>query len=217
MELRKNEICERQIYEVLHSQKGHPLDVCVELIRIMSVAEHPYDLLRTVLEYSSPVGDLDNKNPTVTSLEAIERFVRWNFRYIVHYTRLLARKNISQDDFYQNLYKDLFTPGNGLIPDSEISKAMTLEILANHVRCVPYYQLSEEKNFSFEEFEESVNRIEEVLQIANHYLQRDFTTKTEAGIQFYRLMESIPEERDRIVFLSLLLGMVRSDAASDND
>ena len=215
MEQMKIDYYENRIYEALASNSEHPVDVCMKLIQIIDESDQPDKLFKIVLEYSSLVGDLNNQNPVICSLEEIDRFVRWNFRYIVHYTRLLARKNLPQEKFYQILYSDLITPGNGMLAGSEVSKALTLAILANHVRCVPYYQFSEERAFSNEEFRQSVDRIEDKLQVAYHFLQRDYATKTDEGVQFYRLMESITEERDRIVFLSLLLGLVRKDAVGE--
>lgn len=213
---------ENSIYEILKSETKHPIDTCLDLYEIMSTSQYPEKLLQTILEYPSPIGKKDDVVPVAVREEIFDIFVRQNFNYIIQYTRLLARKNLPQEEFYKRLYEDMFNPGNDMLPSFEepslndIYKAFVLVLLANHVRCVPYYQLTEEQDLTDEFFYDSVSRLEPKLKNARHILQRDFATKTAEGIQFYRVMNSIDNETDKIVFLSLMLGMVREETQRNN-
>lgn len=213
---------EKSIQEILKSEAKHPIDTCLDLYKIISASQCPEKLLQTVLEHPSPIGKKDDEVPVAVTEDKFEVFARQNFNYIIQYTRLLARKNLPQDEFYKSLYEDLFNPGNDMLPSSEdptlndIFKAFILVLLANHVRCVPYYQLTEEQDLTDEIFKDSVSRLETKLKNARHILQRDFVTKTAEGVQLYRVMESINNETDKVVFLALMLSMVREEAQRNN-
>ena len=205
----------KRIKDIMEQGNGHPADVCMALYKTIAESNHPAELLRSVLEYSQPIGDIDDDNPVDVTKEEMNTFVQQNYKYITQYTRLLARKNLSKETFYERLYADLFDPGNGMLPDSDKTKGILLELLANHVRFVPYYQLSDDADVTEEQFNKSVDHLTDDLQNAKHILRRDFETKTAKGIQIYRLMETINDETDKIVFLSLVLGMVQSEATQE--
>lgn len=208
MSLRVNE--QRELIEkILKQNEGHPVDICFDLVDAMETSEQPALHLQQILEFSSIIGEDDEIDPVKVSRDEIDAFERLYFSYIVQYTRILAEKNLSQEDFYKKLYEDMFSPGNGMLPTSDSSKAILLETLANHVRCVPYYQLRMEQDLTDEEFDASINLIDRQLLNAKHVLQRSFDTKTKEGLQLYRILESIENEKDKIVFLSLLISIVR--------
>lgn len=201
---------EKEVIEKLLVQKDrHPVDICFDLVDAMEASEHPAPHLQQILEYSSIIGGDDEIEPVKVSQDEINVYEQLYFSYIVQYTRILAEKNLPQEDFYKKLFEDMFSPGNGMLPTSDTSKAILLETLANHVRCVPYYQLRKETDVSDEEFDASIDCINGKLLNAKHILQRSFDTKTQEGIQLYRILESIENERDRVVFLSLLISIVR--------
>lgn len=205
----------QDIENILEKNGGHPADVCRELYGIMKESQEPEKLLQQILEYPDLIGDPDNENPESMTQEEIDDFARLNYSYIIQFSRLLARKNLAQEEFYHRLYIELFNSENGLLPDTENAKALILETLANHVRCVPYYQLDEAEDMSEEVFEAAVERLEPQLKKARHILQRDFKTKTKMGIQYYNMLNDISDETDKIVFLSLLLGFIRAEAMRD--
>lgn len=197
------------IDKILEQKEGHPVDVCFDLVAAMEASEHPALHLQQILEYSSIIGEDNEIDPVKVSQDEIDAYERLYFSYIVQYTRILAEKNLSLEDFYQKLYEDMFSPGNGMLPTSDTSKAILLETLANLVRCVPYYQLKMEEDMTDEEFDASIDRINRQLLNAKHVLQRTFDTKTKEGLQLYMILESIEDESDRVVFLSLLISLVR--------
>lgn len=206
----------QEIEKILENAGGHPVDVCRKLYGIMKESQQPEELLQQILEYPDLVGDPDDENPETVMQEEIDDFLRLNYSYIIQFTRLLAGKNLTQEEFYLRLYKEMFESASGLLPESENAKSMILETLANRVRCVPYYQLYEAEDVSEEVFEAAVEKIEPQLKKARHILQRDFKTKTKLGIQYYKMLNDISDETEKVVFLSLLLGLVRTEAMRDD-
>lgn len=205
-----------QILEITKNASGHPVDVCASLIDYMESSEDPVTLLQTILEYPDSIGDPDDHAPQIISLEELKKFVHRYFSYIILTVRLLARKNLPENDYYTRLYDIIFADECGILGRSRTEKAVYLEMMANHIKELPYYRLNMKDDISDSDFQDTVHKLFPELQKAAHIFQRDLETNTMQGRLLADQFQQLETEKERAVFMTVLINIIRSKYGADN-
>lgn len=171
--------------------------------------DNPEEALRVIIEYSEEIGDTKDENPTKISQQC-EAKIYFEFARIVKATAYrIAEMNLSQEDYYKELYNIIFCSKDKLWPQDKEEKVIALRILAENVPA--YYQVIETESVTKEEFEEGGNRLALKFQEAFYMLEhRRFATTPEETAQVLRIADSIENNKDKIIFWTMILNTLRS-------
>ena len=204
------------VREKLVNASGHPIDVCASLIELMDDSKNPVSIFREIIEYSDWIGDKDDDSPRTMTLSEYKSLAHQSYNYIIETVKLLSDKNLDIEAFYTQLYRVLFENTYGLLGSSKGEKAVFLEIIVNHCKYLPYYQLDDFEDFEQDEFEDIVDRIFPVLRKARHVLYRDLDTYTKESHHFLDSMNGLASEKEKIVYLAMLIKMLRTEKNTDS-
>lgn len=198
-----------KITEILENAKGNPLDIYATLYReYLLVSENPSRILQQILQFDKhPVGSEDDDSPEVMSIEQ-EWDIKRNYYILAReLVRVLARENLSVDEFYQKLHAQIFT--SKLFPDNEYVKIVLLKLLGEELPILPYFQASELLPMTNEEYQAAAERVDSQVNQALHMLNRNFDSRTEEASQLYRLAAEILNKEDQIVYWSIVVTILK--------
>lgn len=171
----------------------------------------PEEALQIILEYPLEIGDVKDKHPQSITQQNESRLTL-TFEDIIQGTaNRIVQMNLSEKDFYKKLYTTIFCSDSDLYPKSKEEKVIALKILSERVGEVPYYQIKDFDKVSKEEFEDTIERLYPNLQEAFYMLQHQFETTPELAAQIIRIADDIADERERIVFWTVIINKLQSD------
>ena len=195
----------------LDNASANATDVYLRLYEDYFVnGDEPDEALRIILEYPREIGDVDDNNPQGITRQEENRITNSLENVINGTVNRIADMNLTQREFYTNLYKSLFESDNGVFPQSKEEKAITLKILSENVRAVPYYQVMEIDRISREEFNEEIDNLETHLQEAYYMLNRQFSTTPARAAEIVRIADTIEDRKRRIVFWTVIINSLRN-------
>lgn len=195
----------------LDNASANAADVYLRLYEDYFVkGDEPEEALRMILEYPREIGDVDDNNPQGITRQEENRITNSLEGVISGTVSRIADMNLTQGEFYKNLYTTLFESDNGVFPQSKEEKAITLKILSERVRAVPYYQVMETDRISKEEFEEGIENLQPHLQEAYYMLNRQFPTRPARAAEIMRIADTIADRKRRIVFWTVILNSLRN-------
>lgn len=195
----------------LESASANATDVYLRLYEDYFVnGDEPEEALRIILEYPREIGDVDDSNPQGITRQEENRIADSLENVINGTVNRIADMNLTQREFYKSLYKTLFESDNGVFPQSKEEKAITLKILSEDVRAVPYYQVMEFDRISREEFNEEIDNLQTHLQEAYYMLNRQFPTTPAQAAEIVRIADTIEDRKQRIVFWTVIINSLRN-------
>lgn len=166
--------------------------------------EDPSAVLQYILQSSKEMLDTDDEYPPNVMSEEDEKTIGGIYiGLIIEMTAMLARKDLPIGDFYTELYHQVFE--GVLLPHGDKYAAVYLKILAEKTASIPYFPAMDILEIEEEEWHKSIKRIEAQLMEAIHMARRSFARRTERTSQFFRIAAEIEDEKDRIVFWSLVI------------
>lgn len=195
----------------LDNASANAADVYLRLYEDYFVdGDDPEEALRIILEYPREIGDVNDSNPQGITRQAENRITESLESLINGTVSRIADMNLTQRDFYKNLYMTLFKSDNEVFPQSKEEKAITLKILSERVRAVPYYQVMEDGTISREEFEEGIEKLQTQLQEAYYMLNRQFPTTPARAAEIVRIADTIEDRKRQIVFWTVIINSLRN-------
>ena len=203
------QIMNDQITAILENAKGNTLDVCYTLYcEYLAEAEDPSEVLQLNLQHGKTIGTADA--PSEFIKDELRDEVSKKYYGLLHETvRLIMNENLPVNDFYGKLYDCTFM--SPLFPEKKEPRAVLLWLLVDKISEVPYFQAVDLLENSNEEYREAIGRIDPQIRKAIHMLNRHFTSRTEEASQLYRISTEIEDEKDRIVYWSVLFSFFKSD------
>lgn len=207
-----------QLKEMISNASGHPVDVCASLIDFIEESEDPVELFQTVLEYPDAIGNSEDDSPQIISLEELKKRIINHFSYIVTTVRLLAQKNLPEKEFYTQLYEIIMNDNKyGILGQARVDKAIHLEMMANHIKELPYYMLDISEDITDSDFQDTVHKLFPVLQKTAHIFQRDLDTNSIQGRLLVQQFQELENEKERTVFMTVLINIIRSKYETDDE
>lgn len=195
----------------LDNASANATDVYLRLYEDYFVnGDEPEEALRIILEYPREIGDVDDSNPQGITRQEENRITDSLESVINGTANRIADMNLTQSEFYKNLYMTLFESDNRVFPQSKEEKAITLKILSENVRAVPYYQVMEIDRISKEEFKEEIDNLQTHLQEAYYMLNRQFSTTPARAAEIVRIADTIEDRKRRIVFWTVIINSLRN-------
>lgn len=206
-----------QMIEMMGNASGHPVDVCASLVDFIETSEDPAGLLQTVLEYPETIGDSEDDSPQILTIDELKHRIFIYYRYIVTTVHLLSQKNLPEKEFYAQLYNLIFADNkNSVLEQSRADKAVYLEMMANHIKDLPYYALDLSEDITDSDFQDTVKKLLPQLQKTVHIFQRDFEKNSKRGRLLVQQLHKLESEEERVVFMTVLINIIRSKYGSDS-
>lgn len=207
-----------QLKEMISNASGHPVDVCASLIDFIEESEDPVELFQTVLEYPDAIGNSEDDSPQIISLEELKKRIINHFSYIVTTVRLLAQKNLPEKEFYTQLYEIIMNDNKyGILGQARVDKAIHLEMMANHIKELPYYMLDISEDITDSDFQDTVHKLFPVLQKTAHIFHRNLDTNSIQGRLLVQQFQELENEKERTVFMTVLINIIRSKYETDDE
>ena len=169
----------------------------------------PVSALKIILEYPNEIGNSEDRDPTTISNQEENRLSALLEEMITGMTDRIVEMNLTQKDFYEKLYANIFDSANELFPQTKEERVIALKILSENVSAVPYFQVLEVDKITKEEFVSGIDRLVNHILEANHMLQRQFATTPEEAAQILRIADEITDKKDRIIYWTVLLNTLR--------
>lgn len=119
----------------------------------------------------------------------------------------LVRKNLSEAEFYENLYKIVFQ--SAIFPEDKKSQSVLLYLLSEKVPGIPYFQAVNLLQMTAEEYKGIVKRLDPEINRALDVLNRRYKSRTEEASQIYEIFSSIEKREEKIVFLSVYTNIIQ--------
>ena len=141
------------------------------------------------------------------SVHDVEAFKSAYLELLQVYTNSLIKKNLPEDEFYKQLYNTLFV--YDIFPKDKKTLAIIICLLVEEIMIVPYFQATDLLIMSDEDYKKHVNELEPEIFKTISIFKRQFSTRTEESSQLYKVLLSLNEEEDKIVYLSILIGMMQ--------
>jgi len=200
-----------QLKEMIRNASGHPVDVCASLIDFIEATEDPVTLFQTVLEYPDTIGNVDDDAPQIITLEELKKRIYNQFNYIVATVRLLTQKNLPEIEFYTQLYEIVLNDDRyGILGRDRVDKAIYLEMMANHIKELPYYMLDIGEDITDSDFQDTVKKMFPVLKKTAHIFHRNLDTNSIQGRLLVQQFQELENEKERTVFMTVLINIIRS-------
>ena len=166
---------------------------------------------RITLDYPYEVGDSKDQNPVAASLEKIaETNYRFN-RFTTGIVDRLSSINLSEDDFYEQLFCKFFESDDPVYPQTDIEKVTVLSILAEKTTCIPYFQFKPGIEVTKEDYTAKVDDLVTYVQEAQFmWSYNPFNNYPEQAAQLYRIVQEIEGEKNKVIFLAMMISYLKN-------
>ncbi len=197
-----------KITDICANASGNVYDVYYVLYKeCFENQKNPEKLLREIIERTQQYEfDLEGE-PQYISTSEINETENIYYELLKKYVRTLVLKNLEEQMFYELLYKNVFTAD--IFPSEEKTQAILLCWLAEKISILPYFAPQNIMEMTGDEYKETVNRLEPSLNKVINILNRHYLRRTEEASQIYELMSKIESEKDRVVFLAVLINIIQ--------
>jgi len=198
------------LLNTLTKATANATDVYFELYtNYLENGDAPEDALEIILEYPMEIGDTKDDNPHSIELQT-ESKINLIFEEIICGTaNRIAEMNLEKKAFYQKLYSTIFDSTSDLYPQHKEEKVIALKILSEKALAVPYFQITETDKVTKEEFENAIENLRPNIQEAFCMLQRPFNSTTELVAQILRIAKRISNNKELLIFWTLLFNKLR--------
>lgn len=196
---------------IMKNARGNALDVYYTLYcECIKPSENPWEVLEHILQSGIQAGS-DDAPAAIVKEEDLERVRDSYYRLLLETVRVQMNSNISVEEFYKNIYEQVFEGPS--FPKEDAERAVLLWLLAEKIPEIPYYQAVNPLKLTDEEYRAAIMRVFLQLQEASHMLNRNFGSRTEETSQLVRIADGIENETDRIVYWAALISMLVQGAA----
>ena len=204
-----------KVSTIINTAEGNTLDICYVLYcEYLSKIDNPAVILQQILQFDSSIGTDDAPSEKIDN--ALKYSVTKTFYNLLHETvRVIMRENLPPEQFYQKLYKEVFS--SSIFPQTNEARAIILWLLVDRIPEIPYYQAIDLLEKSNEDYREAITRIRPFLKQAVHMLNRHFDSRTEEASQLVRISLEIEDEVDRIVYWSALQSLIKDNDNNSDD
>lgn len=200
------------LIHTLKKATANAYDVYFELyVEYFEKGDDPAEALKAILEYPFEIGDTKDENPQKITVKEENRIAHALEDLVCGAADRIAEMNCSKDEFYKKLYSAVFCTNNELFPQSREEKVIALKILSEKAMAVPYFQIDHVDEFSKEEFEETITKIDSQIQEALCLMRRYFDTAPEMVAQLLRISDAISGRREKILFWTVIINKFRGN------
>ncbi len=208
---------EEQLYRLLETSSGNPLDIHYTLYtEFLAKSETPDEILKIILEYSEDIGNVDDDAPTCILEREVAEYSFVHLDLINAITQNIIDQNLSVEEFYKKLYNNLFVLD--ILPHGDKDQAILLYILTSQkIRGLPYYCAEDLLMMSDDEYKNIVDSIEEKISLAFYMLNRRFKSKTEEVSQLWNIASSLQSREEQIVFWAVIISIIRRFERKSNE
>lgn len=197
-----------KITEVCANASGNVYDVFYVLYKeCFENQENSEVLLRKIIEKAQQYDFDIEGEPQYIDMSEIDRIENVYYDLLQKYVRTLVLKNFGEEKFYELLYKNIFI--NDIFPREEKTQAILLYWLAQKTLMLPYFAPQNLVEMTGEEYKETVKHLAPCLNKMINILNRHYLRRTEEASQIYEIMSQIENEKDRVVFLAVLINVIQ--------
>lgn len=150
--------------------------------------------------------ELEIEKPDVYFQRMVENITQDIDRLAERILRNLIQKNVTEEQFYQNLWEK--NCDMTLLPDETAQIAFLLRLWADPR--IPYYQIGMGCTMEDEEFRAIRKTISPALKKANYILTVPFPQKTQLASLLMDLADGIADRREKAVFWANVIARIRS-------
>lgn len=207
----------KMIRDILDNTTGNIVDVYITLYKQCILGQSDaYRSLQLILEYAEEYDFQNDDAPILTSKGKINKTMHYYYRLLYDLIAAFAKENLSPEIFYKRIYTYIFA--SDIFPKDDETQGIILYILAEKIRTLPYYQADHLVEMSNQEYRDAIKRINPLIKKAVYMLNRDFASRTEESSQIFKIMSSIENEKDQIVFLAVIINLLKkSEKQKEND
>lgn len=203
----QNNIPTKIIY-FLENAQGHPLDIYTHIFQEnVDAGQEPQKVLQDILQNSFIEVGSDEAPADIMSDAAAQKIKKLYYNLLHEIVRVLAAGNPTVEDFYSQLYQKVFE--SGLFPENRQVKAVLIQMLANEIPELPYYQADNLLEMTNEEYRKGIDRVKPSLYEAIHMLNRHFESRTKEASQLCRIASELADEADRVIYWSIVIDLLR--------
>lgn len=173
-----------------------------------------YIIFREIIENKNQIANGEKKVPDELSRKIDVLYVKY-FSYLQELVFLLVREYYDRETFYSKLYAKVFR--SDLLAKTDNEKWIMLFFLADGIKGLPYYPFKKNIDIQNEEFSEIIDKISDILDSAMSVMETRYSTRTEEVGHLYELAENLENEKEKIVFWTVVIGMSTKIRNSDAD
>lgn len=199
---------ESDILRILDEAQGNRTDVYLTLFQeYVKASDAPWQIVKLIIENGNQVGTDDNL-PSQISHDKYQETIQL-YQNLLHETvRVIAQKNMSEDDFYICLYQSIFS--SELFPKEDEQCAVLLEILSEKIPELPYVQMQNLLEMSDETFKKTTDELNPQLRKAIYVLNRHLRSKTEETSQLWEIANTLGDRDHQIVYWAMIISIIRT-------
>jgi hypothetical protein len=196
------------IQKILKEAQGNRTDIYLTLFReYVKPSDTPWMVLKSIVEYQDPVGTNDG-SPSQIDPNEYQNTIRIYHKLLHETVRVIAQKNMPEDDFYICLYQNIFE--SKLFPEDDEVHAVFLEVLSEEIPELPYIQMQNLLKMGDEDFREITAKVTPQLNKAVYVLNRHLGSKTEETSQLWEIAQSLDGRNQQIVYWALIISLIRT-------
>ena len=199
----------KKLQRTLETSDGNPLDIHYALYKdFINQSESPEQALRVVLEYPGEIGDSSDDTPSIITDGEVSDYLFEYYELVKVMLRSIIDKNLSSEDFYKNVYTNIFK--FELLPQNEKGQAILLYLLSSKkIPGLPYHQAENLLIMDEEHFREIIDRIDDKSKLGIYMLNRRFKSKTEEVSQLWEIANQLESREEQIVFWVIIISAIR--------
>jgi len=196
------------IHKILEEAQGNCTDIYLTLFReYVKTSDTPWQVVRSIIEYQNQVGK-DDGSPSQIDPSEYQKTIRLYLNLLHETVRVIAQKNMTEDDFYTCLYRNVFD--SDLFPKDDVVYAIFLEVLSKKIPELPYTQMQNLLTMSDETFREITAGITPQLNKAIYVLNRHLESKTEETSQLWEIAKTLEDRDHQIVYWAMVISLIRT-------
>lgn len=205
-----------RIQKILSNTTGNIVDVYITLYRqCISGQSEPHKSFQFILECAGNYDFQEDDAPILTTKIEISKTGHYYYRLLCELVFALAKENLSPEAFYEKLYSYVFD--SDVFPTDDEIRGILLYFLAEKIEGIPYYQAINLVEMTNQEYKDVLERIDSSIEKAIYMLNRGFASKTEEASQIFQIMSGIDDEKDKIVFLAAVIGLLKKGKNGTED
>ena len=195
------------IQKILEEAQGNCTDIYLTLFQeCVKTSDTPWQVVKSIIEYQNPVG-IDDGSPSRVNPNEYQKTIRLYLNLLHETVRVIAQKNMPEDDFYRCLYRNVFE--SDLFPKDDLVHAVFLEVLSKQIPELPYTQMQNLLEMSDERFREITAEVTPQLNKAVYVLNRHLGSKTEETSQLWEIARTLEDRNQQIVYWAMIISLIR--------
>lgn len=147
--------------------------------------------------------------------QELSRIGEQYFDLIKEIVTVLAKKNDSEEVFYNRLHKNIFSLD--MIPEDDSIRGIILFFLARRIKLLPYYQATLKIELSNDDIDTFISKYICKLNAARSILNRRSLTNREEATQLWHIASDIKNDKDIVIFWTVVISMIRRNEENDSD